>query len=397
MSWNDWLNLFLRWAHLIAGISWIGSSLYFIWLDGHLEAPSADKKDVEGELWMVHSGGFYQVERRRIEPGSMPRTLHWFRWEAMLTWMTGILLLSVVYYMTRGVYLVDPAVSSITPGRAALLGLGVIVAAWFVYDLLWSSAISRLPALATGISFALAAGMTYGFCRVLSGRAAFIHVGAVFGTLMVANVWLRILPAQQKMVDATREGRTPDFALSDLAKTRSVHNSYMTFPVLFIMLSNHFPGTYASPLNWLVLGLLIVLGACVRHLMIGKGGRRYWALAAMVPALVAMVLLTAPASMRAATGMNRADSGPAPAFAQVRAVVLSRCVPCHSAHPRETAFGAAPAGVSFDDPANIKRLAERIEVRAVETKTMPLGNKTGITEEEREVLRRWIAHGAPTD
>jgi uncharacterized membrane protein len=325
----------------------------------------------------------------------MPSTLHWFKWEAAITWISGMMLLAVVYYLTQGLFLVDAAVSKITPGQATALGLGTIFIAWFVYDFLWSSALARSVALATGLSFVLAAGATFLFCRFLSGRAAYIHVGALFGTLMVANVWLRILPAQQKMIDATRGGRTPDFTLSDRAKLRSVHNSYMTFPVLFIMLSNHFPGTYGNRLNWLILGLLILLGGAVRHVMIGKGRSRGWAMLPAVGSLAAVAVLTAPAStFGSAIPDARSAAGPAPTFAQVQAVVTSRCVACHSLNPRDKTFGAAPAGVTFDDPANIVRMAPRIYVRAVQTRTMPLGNKTGITDEERALLGRWIQAGA---
>ena len=394
MTWNDALNLLLRWAHLIAGIAWIGSSFYFIWLDSHLEAPQAGVDDVEGHLWMVHSGGFYQVERKRIGPGRMPSTLHWFKWEAAFTWITGILLLAVVYYLTGGIYLLDSS-SHLTPLTASLVGLGFIALAWLVYDGLWQSPLaSGAPGVATAISLALVAGATFGFSRLLSGRAAFIHVGAMLGTIMVANVWMRILPAQQKMIDATSEGRTPDFTLSDRAKRRSVHNSYMTFPVLFIMLSNHFPALYGAPQNALVLVLLMVAGASARHVMIGKGPSRSWAGGAVALGLAGAFLLARPAAGMKVPAASAA-AGPTPSFAEVQAIVQARCVACHSKTPRDATFGVAPAGVSFDDPAEIRRLAPRIYVRAVVTKTMPLANKTGATEAERATLGRWIEHGAP--
>lgn len=385
----DWLELGLRWTHLIAGIAWIGSSFYFIWLDSHLEPPAPGKTDVDGTLWMVHSGGFYQVERRRIGPGQIPRTLHWFKWEAALTWITGIALLTLVYYLTGGVYLVDPAVAKLGVGAATVLAVGMLVVSWFVYDLLWRSRRAEGP-FAAVVSFALVGAVAYGLCQVLSGRAAFIHVGALLGTLMVANVWLRILPAQQQMIDATTAGRAPDFTLGARAKRRSVHNSYMTFPVLFIMLSNHYPATYGHRLNWLVLLLLIVAGAGVRHVMIGKDGSGRWALVPVAAALVVLVALTAPS--RAAPAP--AAGGSAPSFAAVRAVVNQRCLSCHSAYPTDSVFRVAPAGVVFDTPESVRRLAERIRVRVVETQTMPLANKTGMTEEERELVGRWIGAGA---
>ncbi|MEK7354934.1 MAG: urate hydroxylase PuuD, partial [Bdellovibrionota bacterium] len=211
----EWLNLLLRWAHLITGIAWIGSSFYFMWLDSSLEAPPPSKKDVEGELWMVHSGGFYLVERKLIEPGSMPKTLHWFKYEALFTLITGFLLLNLVYYFSGGAFLLDPSVSNISHGTGVALGLGVLIVSWIVYDLIWQSKLAlEKNAIALTASLALACGAAYVLCHYLSGRAAFIHLGAMFGTIMVVNVWMRILPSQQKMIDATKEGRKPDYTLS---------------------------------------------------------------------------------------------------------------------------------------------------------------------------------------
>ena len=395
MTTFDWLNLLLRWTHLIAGIAWIGSSFYFIWLDQHLEAPTAGDGTVEGTLWMVHSGGFYRVERRRIGPGQMPPLLHWFKWEAAITWLSGLLLLIVVYYLTGGIYLIDPAVSGLTTAQASGLGLGIIALAWVVYDALWQSPLSRRVALATTLTLALVAGVTLLFCRLLGGRAAFVHVGATLGTIMVANVWQRILPAQQRMIDATAAGRVPDFSEGDRAKTRSVHNSYMTFPVLFIMLSNHFPATYAAPLNALVLALLMVAGAAARHVMIGKGPSRRWAIVPLLGAFVAVFVFTRQVAGLLGSIAGAHAPGPAPAFAEVQTIVQTRCGTCHSRTPSAAGFASAPSGVTFDDPASIRRLAMRIYQRAVVTRTMPLANMTGITDTERAVLARWVEHGAP--
>ena len=381
---SDWTNLLLRWGHFIAGIAWIGSSFYFIWLDRALAKPEQPRPGVEGDLWMVHSGGFYQVEKRRPGPGEIPPVLHWFKWEAMLTWMTGIALLILVFYLSTA-YLLDPSVSRISRGTAIGIGIGIVVLGWPIYDGLWRSPLARRPAIAAAISLALLAGVTLLACRLFSGRAAFMHVGALLGTIMVANVWQRILPAQQQMLDATRAGRPADFTLGERAKQRSVHNSYITFPLLFIMLSNHFPATYASTENWLVLFLLFVAGAAVRHAMIGRGARAPWALLPAALALAGAMFLSTP----------KGSAGPAASFATVRAVIAQRCQPCHSQYQSDRSFGPAPGGVTFDTPESIVRLAERIRVRAVETKTMPLANKTGITDDERALLGSWIAAGAP--
>jgi len=385
-SWlSDWANLLLRWAHFIAGIAWIGSSFYFIWLDRALTKPAQARPGVEGDLWMVHSGGFYQVEKRRPAPGEIPAVLHWFKWEAMLTWLTGVALLILVFYVGSA-YLLDPSISRIRRPAAIAVGIGMLVLGWPIYDGLWRSPLARRAGVAAAISLVLLAAVTLLACRLFSGRAAFMHIGALLGTIMVANVWERILPAQQQMLDATRAGRPADFSLGERAKQRSVHNSYMTFPVLFIMLSNHFPATYASPVNWLVLLLLCVAGGSIRHVMIGRSPAARWALAPAAAALAAAMFLSLP---------KGAAAGSAPSFAAVRAVIQQRCQPCHSQYQTDRSLGPAPGGVTFDTPESIARLAERIRVRAVETKTMPLANKTGITDAERELLARWIAAGAP--
>jgi len=407
MSPQEWVGLALRWTHLIAGIAWIGSSFYFIWLDQHLErltagsGEAARDPDLEGSLWMVHSGGFYRVERRKIGPGRMPATLHWFKWEAGITWMSGVVLLGLLYYSTRGLYLVDPAVSGISTRGAVLLGIGVLVGGRMIYDAIWAWAGDTRRGPATVLSLLALAGIVVLVCNTLSGRAAYVHVGALLGTIMAGNVWAHILPAQAKMIRATEEGRTPDFSLAEKAKIRSVHNSYLTFPVLFTMISNHFPGTWGTPHRALVLGLLIALGMGARHLMIGQGRRRFAWAAPMAAAAGVLVVLTAPARLGGgavvptpAVRAALAGEGEPPAFAEVEAVVVSRCVACHATAPRIASFGAAPGGVNLEEEAQIVRYAARIRERVVTTHTMPLGNMTAMTEEERLLIARWIGHGA---
>lgn len=389
MNLHVWLDLLLRWAHVIAGIAWIGSSFYFVWLDHHLSKPEPPREGVVGEIWMVHSGGFYQVERRRLAPGQVPAALHWFKWEALITWATGLMLLAVVYYFTRGVYLIDLQTSRLSVGGAIAVGLGAIFGSWWIYDTIWRSPLGRSSAIATVLSLTLLATVSFTLCKLLSGRAAFLHLGALMGAIMVNNVWQRILPAQQQMIDATKAGRPANEALGEAAKRRSMHNSYITFPVLFLMLSPHFPATSSGPWNWLVALLLTAAGISARHLMIGQGPRRLWAAAPAGVSLAAVALLTAPpAAPRIDT------SGPPVPFAQVRNIVTARCVTCHSSNPAISIYGLKPGGISFEDDARVRELADRIRVRAVETKTMPLGNMTGITEEERAILGRWVAQGA---
>jgi len=389
MNLHTWLDLLLRWTHVIAGIAWIGSSFYFVWLDHHLTRPAAPREGVVGEIWMVHSGGFYQVERRRLAAGEVPASLHWFKWEALITWASGLMLLAVVYYFTRGVYLIDVQTSRLSVGAAIAVGLGSIFLSWIVYDAIWRSPLGRSNATATGLSLALLAAVAYALCHLLSGRAAFLHLGALMGVIMVNNVWQRILPAQQQMIDATKAGREADERLGEQAKRRSMHNSYITFPVLFLMLSPHFPATSSGKWNWLVALLLTAAGMAARHLMIGQGPRRLWAAAPAGASLAVVALLTAPPP---APPID--PSGPQVSFAQVRNIVTARCVTCHSSNPAISIYGPKPGGVSFEDDARVRQLADRIRVRAVETRTMPLGNMTGITEQERAILGRWVAQGA---
>ncbi len=262
---SEWLHLFVRWMHILAGIMWIGTSVFFNWLDSHLEKPDTPKRGVEGELWMVHSGGFYQVEKKLVAPAEMPRTLHWFKWEAYFTWLTGMVLLGLVYYAGGGVLLLDPSVSSIGSHTGIAIGLGTILASWLIYDALWRSPLGQSTLIAATLTFAFAVGAAYGFGKYFSGRAAYIHTAAMMGTWMVGNVAMRIIPAQRALVAAVKEGRAPDAVLGQRAKQRSRHNNYMTYPVVFIMLSNHFPSTYGSTWAWAILGGLMILGAAARH------------------------------------------------------------------------------------------------------------------------------------
>jgi uncharacterized membrane protein len=395
---EDWTNLALRWLHVVVGISWIGNSLYFMWLDASLEKPQPAREGVEGEVWLLHSGGFYQVLRRKLGPGLVPKPLHWFKWEAGLTWFTGFGLLTVVYYLSGGIYLVDPTVARLSPGMAVAVCIGVLVISWAVYDLLWISVGRRHAGAATAISFALLLVLVYGLCHVLAGRAAYIHVGALLGTIMVANVWMRIVPAQRNMLAATEAGRDPDLALSRQAKLRSTHNSYVTFPVLFTMFSNHFPGTYGHPLNWLVLTLLIVVGVGIRALMIAseRHQRAGWVWVPVAAALIGVLYLTLPASLPASAARARTSTERPVSFTVVRGIVALRCLSCHSTAPTDDVFRTAPNAVTFDTPDTLRARADLIKQRTVIVKNMPLANKTGMTDEERILLGRWIDQGADT-
>ena len=276
---QEWLHLVLRWGHVLAGIMWIGDSFLFMWLDRTLVPPSPSRDGVAGELFLVHGGGYYQVEKRLFQPGRMPAVLHWFRWESLSTWATGFALLVLVYYTGGGALLVDPDVAKISVGAARAVGLACLPLSWLLYDALWSSPLGRRPRAATAVSILLFAALAYGLTHVLGGRAAYIHAGAALGTIMVLNVWVRILPAQRRMLAAVRAGVAVDAARGLAAKARSTHNTYLTLGVLFVMVSNHFPATYGARWNWAVLVLLSLAGGAVRHFMLTRSARTAWLLA----------------------------------------------------------------------------------------------------------------------
>jgi uncharacterized membrane protein len=394
MTVNELLDLLLRWFHVIAGIMWIGNSLLFNWLDRNL----VKKEGIDGEIWLLHSGAFYQIEKKLLEPHQMPPKVHWFMWQNFSTWASGILLLVVVYYLGESAWLVDPGEGHVAFSTAVALALGALLGGWVFYDLLWRSPLRHRPLLAGALSFAALVAISWALSQFMTPRAAFIHVGVLLGTLMTGNVWMIIIPSQVELVAATREGREQDRALSLRAKQRSIHNNYMTFPLIFIMVSNHFPSVYSHELNWLILTVLMVGGALVRHFMNIRFTFPAWR-----PALAATVLLTIGWSwflltQPARSGLSDEElrAGAPVSFQSAQAIVSLRCVTCHSATPSDDLFRVAPNGVKFDQPAEIRAAASRIKVR-VESHTMPFANRTSMTEEERLQVMRWVAQGARLD
>lgn len=397
LAWADWLNLALRWAHIITGIAWIGSSFYFMWLDAHLEKPAEPRDGVEGEIWMVHSGGFYQVLKIDVAPKVMPKTLHWFIWEATFTWITGALLLALVYYLGARIYMIDREIADIAPVTAVAIGIGAIALAWFAYDALWASPLAKShQGLANIVSLLALAGFAFGFAQVFSGRAAFIHTGALIGTIMAANVWRRIIPSQQGLVDAAKAGTTPDAQLGIKAKQRSVHNNYLTLPVIFTMISGHYPMTFGHEFNWIVLLVLFAIGAVVRHTFNlrnhGRKGAGWLAIGASLAAFLALMV----AAGWPRGGPGEGQKGPV-AFAAVEAIVAKHCVSCHALKPSNENFEEAPKGVMLQTPGQIKKWAAKIKKQSVDTRVMPLGNESKMTVAERALLGRWIAQGAKID
>ena len=389
---SEWINLVLRWAHIITGIAWIGSSFLFMWLDSHLEKPDPPRRNVEGELWMTHSGGFYVVEKMDLAPEEVPRTLHWFKWEAAWTWITGFLLLCLMYYYGAEIYLIDRAVADLSKPEAIAIGLALLAGSWFVYDALYKSPLRHRGVLVECIGFGLLILVAYGLTHVFSARGAYMHIGAMLGTIMVANVWMIIIPAQQKLVDATKAGTALDARLAFNAKQRSVHNNYMTLPVIFIMISSHYPSTFGHEHAWAVLIVVFIAGALVRHWfnLRNAGRSRFWP----IPASVVLILAVVYASLPGGTMTAEDEDADPVTFAEAYDIVARRCVSCHAAKPSDENFDVPPKNVVFDTAEQIRDQAPKIRAVAVLTRTMPVGNETEMTDEERRILGRWIAEGA---
>jgi uncharacterized membrane protein len=394
----DWFVIVLRWSHIVAILGWVGASLYFMWLDSKLRQPSPARDNVLGEAWMGHGGGFYIVEKRHISPGQAPSPVWWFRNEAMVTWVTGFLLLVFVYYWSGGTDLVEPG-APLSPAAAIAFAIAMLVVCWVVYDLLWAS---RFAAdhwvAASAISAVLLLAVVVVFCELFTGRAAYIHIGSVMGTCMVGNVWMRIIPSQVEAVAATSAGRERDMVKALRARRRAQHNTYLTLPVIFSMIATHAPATYGHPRNWLIMALLIAAGMAARYMMILWDRRtpaRGWLAPALAVAVALLVIpwLTAAPGALAGASLAKAD---AVSIHVARGIVELRCVSCHSAKPPDTTFTTAAGGVRLDRPEDLARHATRIHVTTVATRVMPPGNVSRMTDEERALLGRWLATGVRT-
>lgn len=392
----DWLGLIGRWVHLITGIAWIGASFYFVWLDNHLLTPanqSATAAGVGGELWAVHGGGFYHSQKYRVAPATLPGTLHWFYWEAYSTWLSGFFLLCLLYYGQAEIYLIDARVTALSKPAAIAIGIVSIISTWLVYDMLCRSPFGKDDRKLGPILAVLLAIEAYALCHLFSGRGAFIQFGAALGTIMVANVFFVIIPGQRELVKAKQENREPDPIHGQRGKQRSVHNTYFTLPVLFTMISNHYAMTYGAKHNWLVLIGMSLAGALIRtwfvwrHKARERGGHTpVWPMLWGVLGLLIVAISLAPARSSHVTATP--DD-----FTRVESIFQARCVPCHSGTPTQPGFVTAPKGIELDTPQHIVDNATRTQP-LLATHTMPPGNLTGMTEEERALVLAWIDHGA---
>lgn len=388
---NEWLNLVIRFAHLITGIAWIGASFYFVWLDNHLQKPPQEKADkgIGGDLWAIHGGGFYEVAKYKLAPPKIPSTLHWFKWEAYTTWITGFLLLSLMFYVGAETYLIDKRVADLTQLQAIVLGIGSIVVGVGIYEALVRTKL-RNHGIILGIILLLAAtGLAYGLTQIFSARGAYMHMGAIIGTIMAGNVFFGIMPSQRALVKAVEAGTAPDPAYGLNAKVRSTHNTYTTLPILFIMISNHYPMTFNHSANWLVLMAIILITAAVRQYFVLRhfGQQKPLILVASVLATIVLAFAIAPRSVEL-TPMQQQQ---VVTDTQVKQIIAQRCGSCHSETPSDAIFTIAPAGLIFSNISTIKQWGPRIKARVIDARDMPFMNKTGMTEQERSQLASWLA------
>jgi uncharacterized membrane protein len=395
---TEWLSAIIRWLHVIAGIGWIGSSFYFIHLDLSLKKNDELPPGVKGEAWQVHGGGFYQMIKFLVAPARMPDELTWFKWEAYTTWLSGFSLLILVYYMQADLFLVDKSVLDMSAPQAAAIAFFSLAASWLVYEALCRSPLGRHEVALALVGYVYLVALTYAFTHVFGGRGAFTQIGALIGTIMVANVFIIVIPNQKKTIAAMLKGEEPDPRWGALGKQRSVHNNYLTLPVVFLMLSNHYPLFFATRFNWLIVAIVLLVGPVIRHFFNSRHegkGSPWWTWGVAAAGMIAIAWLSAAGPSGAKTG-DKSGALPAPVkFAEVQDIVISRCSMCHAAEPVWAGIPTAPKGVRLDDPDQIRLHARMIAINAVRSHAMPPGNITEITPQERQVLAAWIAAGAP--
>ena len=380
---TEWLNLLVRWIHFIVGVAWIGASFYFNWLENHLDRKPPQEEGISGNLWAVHGGGFYHLKKFTNGPNTLPEVLHWFKWEAYMTWVSGVTLLTIVYYYNVSAMMIDPSVMALSPATAIAIGIGSMALSWLIYDQLCKSPLRHRPLLLGILIFAYLALLAFVLTHLLSPRAAYIHVGAAIGTIMAANVFFVIIPSQKELVKALSENRIPDPRYGENGLLRSRHNNYLTLPVLFIMISNHFPSTYGNRYNWLILIAIAAVGILARHYFNIRHLRKaYWMLPTALFGFILIVFATMPAKQKALTQANQLTT------AQIMPIIKQRCFSCHSSQPTQPGFASPPAGLAYDKPGVLGNNAAKINTQ-VSQKIMPLGNLTQMTDAEREKINRW--------
>ena len=396
IAYAEWLEVGFRWLHLIAGIAWIGSSFYFMFLDYSLQPDKSLPAGVKGASWNVHGGGFYLMQKYTVAPEKMPDVLHWFKWEAYFTWISGFSLMIIIYYWGAETYLIDKTVLNLTQLEAIGISVGSFIVSWIVYDRICKAPIGKNDIALSITVFLLILLAAYGFTHVYSGRGAFVHVGAMIGTIMVANVFFIIIPNQRIVVKALIEGKEPASYLGAEGKQRSTHNNYLTLPVLLMMISSHFPMLFSNKHSWLVVGLVIIVGGVIRDYFNaknqGKAGNRLmwqWPVAAIfMSILIVFISFNDEVKVTEDEQLGSTD---------VLAIIQTHCVSCHAAKPSDEDFENAPGGVRLETLMDIKRYSSKIMKQSVLTKAMPIGNKSEMTEKERIGVGDWIKRGMPID
>jgi uncharacterized membrane protein len=387
-------DLVARWIHVVAGIMWVGNSLLFNWLDRNLRTKPEHYQGT-GAIWLLHSGGFYYVEKTLLPGQRLPVPLHWFKWQAYTTWLSGLGLLIAVYWFGGRAVMQNANLPAMPQWSLVAIGAGVIFFGWLMYEIANRWIAPHLPRTALVLWLAQLVIGSYALTHLLDGRAAYLHVGAMLGTIMAGNVFFTIVPSQRHLVASVEHGEQAK-AVADSARAKrvSIHNNYFTFPVIALMISNHFPSMYGAYDRWSVMLFLVAGTALVRHILNVRYTLRYWPVFLGVTVYATLMLIHMWGHQTPAVSQQPRDDRTV-TFADARHVIDRRCAACHSATPTDLTFGVAPAGVMFDTPEQIASHVARINERAVVTRTMPPANKTHITDEERDLLRRWIAAGAP--
>ncbi|MBX9453393.1 MAG: urate hydroxylase PuuD [Neoaquamicrobium sediminum] len=392
----DWLSFGVRWLHVVTAIAWIGSSFYFIALDLGLVRRDGMPEGAHGEEWQVHGGGFYHIQKYLVAPARMPEHLTWFKWESYATWLSGFALLAIVYYAGADLYLIDRNVLDVSQPVAILISLASLALGWVIYDLLCRSRLSDNDTLLMLVLFPILVAMAWGYTQLFTGRAAFLHLGAFTATIMSANVFLIIIPNQKIVVADLIAGRKPDPKYGKIAKTRSLHNNYLTLPVVFLMLSNHYPLAFATEFNWVIAALIFIIGVLIRHYfntMHARKGKPHWTWAAAGILFIAIMWLsTVP---KVLTGEARVSSTAetlmaSAHFPAVRDTVMGRCAMCHTAEPAWEGLTFAPKGVTLDADVQIAEHAREIYLQAGRSHAMPPGNVSAMTADERALLVAWF-------
>src|SRR5215469_18088889 len=391
---TEWASMIIRWLHVVAGIAWIGSSFYFIHLDLSLRRHDRLAAGVQGDAWQVHGGGFYHMVKYMVAPARMPDEVTWFKWEAYTTWLSGFALLVLVYYLDADLFLIDKSVLDLSPQGAVAVSLCSLAAAYLAYEAMCRSPLGRYDIALALVGYVFLVALTLAFTHVFAGRGAFVQIGALIGTIMVANVFVVIIPYQKKSVAALLAGQTPDPKWNKTGKQRSVHNNYLTLPVVFLMISNHYPLVFATRYNWVIVAIVLAIGPVIRHFFNSRHegkGSPWWTWGVAAAGMAAIAWLSAAGPRATAVGALP----PTPKFAEVSDIVMSRCAMCHAAEPVWATIPAAPQGVLLDSDEHIRLHAPLIGSVAVRSNAMPPGNITEMTGAERLKLAAWLAAGAP--